>query len=133
MIDNKLYRQFKHEQSLVGVPVSPQGLARAINREAIKLERQKPASKPAAPIIVPRPVGMGVATERVTNTLIEQGLMRSTVDTLQQFVSRHEGTMLARSWERGRPLPREVIRSALTDIYRRGEAQRKAVQRGKAS
>lgn len=125
MISNDLLREARHEER-VGQTLRPGGLAKAINRE---FRSRAPKFEEPEPIIVPRPVGQQEALTRTTDMLMraqaENRLMASTVGTLQEFVSRFESKMLAHSYQRGLPLPREVIRAALTEIYRRGEAQRK--------
>lgn len=135
MIPNDLYREAKHEQRFVGSALRPHGLATAINRAARRRAEREQKSRgivsmtEAPPIRVPKPIGANAAVEKTTDMLLrayhEGRLASSTVGTLSDFVSRFEGTMLARSWERGQPLSREVVRAALAEMYRRGEEQRK--------
>jgi hypothetical protein len=128
-ISNDLYREAQHERRL-GVKVDPERLATALNREARRVVARRLKAAGITPttrkgIIYPAPRRTpGEAMDDLAARMAAQGLFDGTVETLSRFLTTYEEKVLREAHARGKPLPREVIRAALLEIYRRGMAQR---------
>jgi hypothetical protein len=87
----------------------------------------------ASDIIAPRkPVSRSEAIDRTTQELLAAmgtHVMPGTVLTLKDVLDKAEGEIIERAWRAGRPLPREQVRAAIQEIYRRGEMMRQEKKR----
>lgn len=79
------------------------------------------------PIHVSKPVSRSEAIERTVQLLMD-GMAKHTEPgtpiTLRDVLDHAEGQIVERAWRAGQPIPREQVRAAVQEIYRRGEAMR---------
>lgn len=126
-ITNELVRQSQHERRFAGSPITPEGFARAFNREAQRLALKRATDKRAPePVRLRKPVPPAEAIDRVVQLLLQSQprLFEGTVEALGRFLSAYEEKVLREANARGLPLPREYIRAAIAAIYARGNAMR---------
>lgn len=146
LVPRHVYERALHEKRM-GYEIDPSRLGVALNREMrrklekqarrqrAKLKRRKdgtPVMEHEVPIVMRRPIGKREALDRVTDDLMRamaEHTHPGTVVTLKSVLDRAEAEIVERAWKNGHPIPRELVRRALQEINRRGDARRADTRR----
>ena len=136
LIPRRLWEQAKHEERM-GYALRSTGVGVALNREmrrraakeARKRQKQYKPGDPVvvSPVLVPKQVSQAEAVDQVSTWLSEQIAQFThpgTIGTLKGALDYTEGKLVEKLWREGRPIPREIIRQAIANIYARGQAKR---------
>ena len=113
-------------------PVRAEGLALAFRR--YEMEKVREAAKAnagkapvAEPVVVPRPISGHQAVEDIAKMLMdsyESATKAIPYTTLDEFLDGATSKVFEKAWKRGNPIRFEDVRTALGNLYERGQRER---------